>query len=224
MTRLWFEAAAGSRRDRNSEGGEAIRRHLMEPPTWRSLRATTLALTVIGSLLAACGSSRDEPPPPPPTPVSPNGEPLVSGGRGTACDVALGQWFDTADTNHDGSLDLAELKADARRWFDTMDLNHDGSVTPDELTALRLKLMPYEPPPREERRRHSSDMLGWFGDRPRRSANDRPDPVMSADVNLDNRVTWAEFDAQAARTFVTLDANRDARLSKDEVLAACKRR
>jgi Ca2+-binding EF-hand superfamily protein len=194
-------------------------------PTRRSLCATTIALMVLGSLLAACGgSSRDASPPPPPTPVSPNGEPLVSGGPHTACEAALGQWFDAADTNHDGSLDPAEFKADARRWFDAMDLNRDGSVTPDELTTLRLKLMPYEPPPRQERKRESSNMMSWFSERPRRNVNDRPDPVMSADVNLDNRVTWEEFDAQAARTFVTLDANRDGRVSKDEVLVACRPR
>jgi len=214
MTQFWFGAAVGSCR----------RQRLPAHPARRTPRATTLALAVV-ALLAACGgSSKDEPPPLPPTQVSPNGEPLVSGGPHTACDIALGQWFDAADTNHDGGLDPTEFKADARRWFDEMDLNHDGTVTPDELTTLRLKLMPYEPPPRETRKRESSNMMSWFSDRPRRNVNDRPDPVMSADVNLDNRVSWAEFDAQAARTFVALDANRDGRVSKDEVLVACKRR
>ncbi len=55
----------------------------------------------------------------------------------------------------------------------------------------------------------------------RASATDRPDPVMSADVNLDNRVTQEEFQAQAARTFASLDRNRDGHLSRDEVAATC---
>ena len=42
---------------------------------------------------------------------------------------------------------------------------------------------------------------------------------MSADANLDNRVTWEEFEAQARRVFAGLDRNRDGRLSKDEVVA-----
>jgi hypothetical protein len=44
---------------------------------------------------------------------------------------------------------------------------------------------------------------------------------MSADVNLDNRVSAEEFQAQATRVFAGLDRNHDGRLSKDEVLAAC---
>ncbi len=47
---------------------------------------------------------------------------------------------------------------------------------------------------------------------------------MSADVNLDNRVTLDEFQAQTARTFAALDRNRDGRLSKDEVAASCPKR
>jgi hypothetical protein len=58
----------------------------------------------------------------------------------------------------------------------------------------------------------------------RRGPNEQPDPVMSADVNLDNRVTLEEFQAQAARTFASLDRNRDGRLSKDEVEASCPHR
>ncbi len=183
---------------------------------------------LLGALLAACGDGA--PPAPPPAPVSPNGEPLVgaSGASGTpSCAAALPQWFAAADRDHDGSLDEAEFIADAARWFAVMDANGDGVVTPDELTQLRLKLMPPVIAPEstqreraEERRR---ERLGWFGGPPRRSPNDLPDPVMSADANLDNRVTWEEFQAQAARIFARLDRNRDGRLSKDEVLATCSR-
>ena len=63
-----------------------------------------------------------------------------------------------------------------------------------------------------------------FAGRGRRGPNEQPDPVMSADVNLDNRVTLEEFQAQAARTFASLDRNRDGRLSKDEVEASCPHR
>ncbi|MEJ0072274.1 MAG: hypothetical protein WDO24_30270 [Pseudomonadota bacterium] len=80
------------------------------------------------ALLGACSS--DAPVGPPPPPVSPNGEPLVSGGAGVSCEAALGSWFDAADLNHDGGLDMAEFAADGARWFAVMDANHDGAVTP----------------------------------------------------------------------------------------------
>jgi hypothetical protein len=53
-------------------------------------------------------------------------------------------------------------------------------------------------------------------------AKDRADPVMIADLNLRNRVTLDDFLASARRTFAGLDANKDGRLSLDEVLASCK--
>jgi hypothetical protein len=185
---------------------------------------------ILGTVsLGACGGGRSEPERPP-APVSPNGEPLVSGGPGVACEAVLGQWFDAADLNHDGGLDAAEFMADAVRWFGVMDTNRDGSVTPDELTTLRLKLTPPLAPPvrgsdadRAERRRERDrgGFLGLGEDTPHLSA-DRPDPVMSADTNLDNRVTAEEFQAQATRMFGGLDRNRDGRLTKDEVLVGCQ--
>ncbi|MBI3516117.1 MAG: hypothetical protein HY060_18960 [Proteobacteria bacterium] len=182
------------------------------------------------ALLAACGGGREAARLPPGPPVSPLGEPLISATPGTACDVALAQWFDRVDGNRDGMLDMAEFSAAAARWFALMDANGDGSVTPDELTTLRLKLVPPPPPPKRgseeelaERRRERQGR-GWFDGPARRGPNEQPDPVMSADVNLDNRVTLDEFQAQAARTFAALDRNRDGRLSKDEVAASCPRR
>lgn len=194
------------------------------------LRRAALVGTVIlgAAALGACGGGRDraERGPPPP-PISPNGEPLLAGAAGTSCEAALGQWFDAADLNHDGALDAAEFLADAMRWFAVMDLNHDGAVTPDELTTLRLKLMPPAAPPArgsaEERaeRGGRGGFLGFGESSPRRS-NERPDPVMSADVNLDNRVTAEEFRAQAERVFAGLDRNHDGRLTKDEVMIGCE--
>ena len=187
-------------------------------------RTAIVGVMLLGGVaLSACGSDRR--PEAPPAPVSPNGEPL--GGPGANCPDALTRWFDTADVNHDGSLDQAEFMADATRWFAAMDSNHDGFVTPDELTTLRLKLAPPKPPPArgsrdEEAEGDRRERRGWFAGRGPRPTSDRPDPVMSADVNLDNRVSAEEFQAQALRVFGGLDRNRDGRLSKDEVLVGCR--
>lgn len=178
--------------------------------------------------LAGCGGG--EPPEPPVLPVSPHGEPLVGAQPGTAgCVAALGGWFDGVDANRDGVLDRAEFMADGQRWFARVDENADGFITPDELTALRLRLMP--PTVRGvETRAENLRQRARDGDRrqrlfgPRAGPYDRPDPVMSADVNLDNRVTVEEFHAQAARIFATLDHNRDGRLTKEEVAVGCTER
>jgi hypothetical protein len=107
-----------------------------------------------------------------------------------------------------------------------VDENKDGTITPDELTQLRLRLIP--PAQRAIETRAENERQRMLARRGRRdlesgraSATDRPDPVMSADVNLDNRVTQEEFHAQAVRTFASLDRNRDGHLSRDEVAATC---
>jgi len=192
-------------------------------------RATIVGILLLGAAaLGACGGDRErDERGPAPAPISPNGEPLVAGGAGVSCEAALGQWFDAADLNHDGVVDAAEFMADAMRWFAVMDTNHDGAVTPDELTTLRLKLTPPVAPPKrgsDEDRTERSERGGFlgFGGRSPRRVRERPDPVMSADLNLDNRVTAEEFQAQATRVFAGLDRNRDGRLIRDEVLVGCQ--
>ena len=194
-------------------------------------RLARIGVLILGAAsLCACGGGRDRDRAergPPPAPISPNGEPLVGGGPGASCEALLGQWFDAADLNHDGVIDSAEFMADANRWFAVMDINQDGAVTPDELTTLRLKLSPPAAPPArgsDEERAERGDRGGFlgFGERSPRRPSERPDPVMSADVNLDNRVTPEEFQAQVARVFAGLDRNRDGRLTKDEVLVGCQ--
>lgn len=183
--------------------------------------AAVAGALMVAVSLSGCGGGRR--PEAPPTPISPNGEPLVGG----VCTDVLGRWFDAADRNHDGFLDANEFMADTDRWFAVMDANHDGAVTPDELTALRLKLVPPKVPTKrgdddgdEPERRRRGGLFGSGSDRPR-GPGERPDPVMSADVNLDNRVTLEEFRAQAERVFAGLDRDHDGRLSKDEVMVGC---
>ena len=53
------------------------------------------------------------------------------------------------------------------------------------------------------------------------NAAEQPDPVMSADATLRNRVSLDDFLAYEQHQFGELDANRDGRLSKPEVLRLC---
>jgi hypothetical protein len=67
--------------------------------------------------------------------ISPSGEPF-HGADGLAA------WFARADTDHDGSLSLAEFQADAMRFFKTLDTNGDGVVDGFETQAYEENIAP----------------------------------------------------------------------------------
>lgn len=204
-------------------------------PTRPWLRLTVLFM--LASLcLGACGSHRRdaaaavrnrslEPI------FSPNGEPLNGGPLGhPACNDAVSGWFARVDANHDGTLDLDEFLADARRQFAVMDLDKNGEITPDELSAYRaafdasLSLTPAEeadaaPAAGGGKGRHRrGGATGSSGARAKIDVSgDTPDPVMSADVNLKFRVTLADFIAYERQAFTQLDLKRNGRVTLTEV-------
>jgi hypothetical protein len=208
--------------------------------------ATLLAL----SILAACSS--DPKGPPPPT-FSPNGEPLVPPQWPQDCEAAIDQWFDRLDTGHTGGLSLAVLTADAERQYRLMDLRHDGKVTAEELSKYRLRMMgghylSVSTPGEQARLGRGSDDEARPGDRldepadddhPRHRhgdddrrpvdafaalVSDQPDPVMSADNDLDGSVTWDEFKALVAQNFAEYDHDHTGVITKPEVEKICTRK
>ena len=115
------------------------------------MRRGWVVLPVV-AVLAACASS------PPPQPhdgppgerpegrpegrgvfISPMGEPFRGPGGRAALTAA---WFAGADTDHDGRLTLAEMKADALRFFKTLDTDRDGEIDPDELRHYENEVAP----------------------------------------------------------------------------------
>ncbi|NBB52391.1 hypothetical protein GVN24_29330 [Rhizobium sp. CRIBSB] len=52
----------------------------------------------------------------------------------------VAEWFDGADTNEDGALDLAEFTGDGIRWFAHLDHSGDGRIGYAELTAYEASL------------------------------------------------------------------------------------
>jgi hypothetical protein len=168
---------------------------------------------------------------------SPNGEPLNGGGLGNPpCAEAMEGWFKRVDANHDEGIDRPEFMADARVQFQRMDLDQDGFITADELARFRAayaieRRQPHpEPYPGqaaegdEAGRRHSrhGPQTGSAGPHP---SSPRPgsgeDPVMSADVNLDFKVSLDEFLHQAEDVFSRLDANHDGVLDPSEAARKC---
>ena len=168
------------------------------------------------------------------TVYSPNGEPLTGGVLGRpSCLEAASEWFARVDADHDNSIDLTEFLADARIQFLRMDLDGDGAIYPSELLTFRgalqgpSKRTKYAPDESFDADRAKLMAMGLIPeDDPdmqtdKNHFHDFSDPVMSADVNLDFRVTQAEFTAQAQEIFKTLDLDHDGKIERIEILAAC---
>jgi Ca2+-binding EF-hand superfamily protein len=105
------------------------------------------------------------------------------------------------DTNKDGSLSRAELPARMQGLFDRADANKDGLLTPEELKATAGA---------QQGERGPRGRDGGPGFR-------RMDPLAGAiDVDRDGTLSAAEI-AGAAQALAALDANKDGRLTMDEL-------
>jgi Ca2+-binding EF-hand superfamily protein len=120
--------------------------------------------------------------------VSPMGEPFYSAGTTDG----LNAWFSQADTNHDGSVTVDEMRADAARFFLTLDTNKDGEIDPDEITH------------------YEQDIQARSG---RYGVLNIPEPVMSADGDFNRGVSAEEFRRAASKRFQLLDLNHAGRLT-----------
>jgi hypothetical protein len=210
--------------------------------------ARTIFSFVLIAALSACSWSHDKPPRPT---FSPNGEPLVPPQWPLACEDAISDWFDRLDTSHTGALTLAQLQTDAEKQYRKMDLRHDGKVTAEELSKYRLALMgghylSVSTPGKtaaagresDEDDPEVSDLDRAFGDPSRHRKDDdhrpvdayaalvtdQPDPVMSADTDLDGSVTWDEFRALVAQNFAEFDKDHAGTITKSEVQRSCNRK
>jgi len=215
------------------------------------MRRNGIVLLVVMALMAACSSAKDAAREKElqnhyflrvngAVVYSPNGEPLSGGALGhPSCVEAIAGWFDRVDTNHDGIIDRTELLADARIQFLRMDLDGDGAIYPAELLAFRLS---YQGPARrtnnvgadnkEDQNSAEMDRLKAMGysagivtadDRYKKNTvvADISDPVMSADTNLDFKVSLDEFTAQAQDLFKRMDIDHDGKVERMEIMMAC---
>jgi hypothetical protein len=166
--------------------------------------------------------------------ISPAGEPFRAPPEEP---YPVGAWFSRADADHDGAVNREEFKADSLAFFDRLDANHDGVIDGFELGDYERKVAPEiqptlgafeeapEPPPTrvsevtphvkpvDHRKRKGPAVKGAavFG------LLLDPEPVASADTDLDGKVTRKEAEAAANRRFDRLDANHDGRLTMDEL-------
>lgn len=128
-------------------------------------------------------------------------------------------WFAGADKKHDGAISRDEFVADALRFFERIDIDHDGRLTPAEVGAYETNVAPetsiYSARPDDyfERSRHDRDRGAMVDSRDyggpmgagRFSWLNVPEPVVTADQDVDRIVTRDEFATAAASAFARLD-------------------
>ena len=159
--------------------------------------------------------------------IAPMGAPFRT--DGTTDPMAL--WFAEADPDHDGRLTPAEFSADADRFFVTLDSNHDGEIDPQEIIVYEGQVAPeirlyqqgaQDRRPRTGRERKAArqaarsrvdyDMAYGAG---KFASLNIPEPVASADLDINRGVSRAEFAQVAANRFAMLDAAARGYLTAD---------
>jgi hypothetical protein len=168
--------------------------------------------------------------------ISPCGEPFEAL---KSAPYPIVNWFNGADANHDGKLDIDEMRNDAARFFKFLDKNGDGVIDGQEVNFYEYRIVPeiLAPPTSALQTGIVRVSLQTPGDiapvSPAAPGEDNiykdalnpnqgavfyslfrePEPVRSADRNFDYRITLPEFLAHSDRHFKALDVNNQGYLT-----------
>jgi Ca2+-binding EF-hand superfamily protein len=159
---------------------------------------------------------------------SPNAEPLNGGPLGKpSCEQAMNGWFDRISAGS-GHISQQIFLSDAQLQFKRMDIDHNGYIVSEELDRFRLPFRQQPPAalPEDPDSKKSGKSHGKHKDKEKAARSDpslsMSDPVMSADTNLDFKVTPEEFMQQAQNIFTKLDTNHDGMLDRREIITLCE--
>jgi Ca2+-binding EF-hand superfamily protein len=207
------------------------------------LLGLTLAVALAAATAAVSAPTASAPPKPPAAPrifLSPSGEPFR---QASEVPDPLKAWFDQVDAAHKGYIDRADLRADATRFFKKLDENSDGTIDGFEVADYESKVVPELAEVAEGRfpgqfgqgrqrggghreqdqgaaKAQAGQAAGGRGpQRPIQQLIDEPEPVSGADFALDSHITLAEWMRATDQRFVILDANKDGRVTLDELRA-----
>jgi hypothetical protein len=208
--------------------------------------AALAAATLAAATAAAAAPPAAKSPPAPRVFLSPSGEPFR---QGPDSPDPLKAWFDQVDAGHRGYIDRAAFRADAARFFKKLDENGDGVVDGFEVADYESKIAPElaeraegrfpgEFGPARNGQRQGGGERGGGDEREHRQAGapggqptargrqrgimqliDEPEPVSGADFNLDSHITFDEWMRATDQRFDILDANKDGRLTLEELRA-----
>jgi len=148
--------------------------------------------------------------------IAPMGQPFRTDGQSDP----MKAWFDAADADHDGRLTLAEFQADSDRYFTVLDHDRSGEIDPEEMATYENVIAPeiklyqrgQDKRPRTGKQKHEAkaaarrraDYEAPYGAGVWASLN-IPQPIVSADLDLNRGVSRAELAEVAARRFPLLD-------------------
>lgn len=144
--------------------------------------------------------------------VSPMGEPFRAD---VGKPYPSAAWFEQADANHDGVITREEFRADALKFFKALDANGDGRISDFEIHRYEVVVAPEivaatvdtsDRQPEEDKEgnkkpltlspiRQGASFYGMLDD---------PEPVRSADIDFNLKVTQDEWTAAAVRRFKAL--------------------
>jgi Ca2+-binding EF-hand superfamily protein len=162
--------------------------------------------------------------------ISPCGQPFLAP-KTEAYPIV--KWFAGADANHDGKLDIDEMRADADRFFKVLDRNGNGFIDGPEITYYETHVVPEILAGSEaalETGLIRVDMQGGENTVIKPTVPDanalntdvgatyyslfrEPEPVRSADRNFDYKVSLKEFEDHSDRHFHALDRDNKGYLT-----------